>query len=183
MCPSQRKRDQAGFTYLMLMWCVAIGGVMLAALGQQWLTESRRQKEMELVFRGEQIQVAIQSYYDATPNGPKTLPSQWRDLLEDRRGPTLKRHLRQVYAEPITRQGQWVVLRDGGLIKGVHSPSILPPLGGHGQYPRYDAWRFDTQLMAPVLPTSDEKAGAPSALMRPAQTLPSARQQNVMRPS
>ena len=48
--------------WLLLLWWVAISGVMLTALSHAWQIESRRQREMELVFRGEQIRLAIEAY-------------------------------------------------------------------------------------------------------------------------
>ncbi len=53
---------QRGFTYLMLLFWVALSGVMLMALAQRWSTESQREREKELVFRGEQIRLAIEAH-------------------------------------------------------------------------------------------------------------------------
>jgi type II secretory pathway pseudopilin PulG len=157
--PSHR---QGGFTYLMLLWWVAISGVLLAALGQQWLTESRRQKEMELVFRGEQIKAAIQSYYDATPVGVKTLPTQWDELLEDRRGPRILRHLRQRWPDPITGSPRWGLIKAGPYLKGVYSLSSKTPLRADSDTQTYRDWRF-TAAATPVLAASASASAASSA--------------------
>lgn len=128
-------------TYLMLLWWVAIGGVVIAALAQGWRVQARRQKDMELAFRARQIAVAIQSYYDATPTGPKVLPTSLDQLLEDRRGPALKRHLRQPWPDPITG-GPWGLIKSGPGIRGIYSLSDLKPVRGDPSFRTYKDWRF-----------------------------------------
>lgn len=137
-----QRNSQAGFTYLMLLWWVAVTSVLLAALGQSWAIEARRQREMELVFRGEQIKAAIQSYRDATPGAVKRLPTRLEDLLEDARGPTVQRHLRRLWPDPITGSKQWGEVRDGEFILGVYSLSQQQPLRAPADVNRYDEWRF-----------------------------------------
>lgn len=141
---------QRGFTYILLLWWVAISGVLLAALGQQWLMESRRQKELELVFRGHQIGLALRTYRDATPDGQLSTPLNLTDLLEDKRGPKLKRHLRQLWPDPITGKA-WVLEREGGRIVAVHSGSKARPIKPPEGVERYELWRFDANVwLAPV---------------------------------
>jgi type II secretory pathway pseudopilin PulG len=103
-------RQARGFTYLMLLWWVAIGSVMLAAMGQSWSIESRRIREQELVFRAGQIQSALQHYHDATEGPAKVFPAKLEDLLEDRRSGHIKRHLRRLWPDPITSNPDWVPL-------------------------------------------------------------------------
>lgn len=141
---------QRGFTYLMLLWWVAIGGVMLAAAGQSWMNEARRQKDIELVFRAEQITRAMQSYYEATPNGPRVPPTSLKDLLEDRRGPVLRRHLRQVWADPVTGGNNWGLVKNGPYLQGVYSLSRLKPLRGPDGARSYRYWRFMASVTPPV---------------------------------
>jgi type II secretory pathway pseudopilin PulG len=121
---------------------VAISGVLLAALGQSWAIEARRQREMDLVFRGEQIKAAIQSYRDATPGAVKRLPTRLEDLLEDARGPTVLRHLRRLWPDPITGSRPWGEVRDGEFLMGVYSQSRQQPLRAPEDVTRYDEWRF-----------------------------------------
>ena len=45
---------QQGFSYLVLLLWIVIGGVLLTALSSQWLLDARREREIELVFRAEQ---------------------------------------------------------------------------------------------------------------------------------
>ena len=58
---SRRNNRERGFTYLWVMFTVAITGVLLAGAGQLWRTETQREKEKELMFIGEQFRLAIGS--------------------------------------------------------------------------------------------------------------------------
>ncbi len=143
-----RAVQDKGFTYLMLLWWVAIGSVMLAALGQQWALERQRQREIEMVFRAQDIQAALLSYHvPAVPGQPAVWPKRLDDLLEDRRGPVIKRHLRRVWVDPLNPKGNWGLIKDGDApdagIKGVYSLAKGVPLRAPGGILRYDAWRFD----------------------------------------
>ena len=136
-------RPQAGFTYLMVLWWIAISSVVLVALGQQWAIETRRQREIELVFRGDQIRQALDAYYEQAPDGQaKVLPTRWEDLLEDSRRGHPVRHLRQVWSDPLTG-GPLGVIRLGPYIKGVFSTAKGRPLRGPAGIDSYQSWRFE----------------------------------------
>ncbi len=156
-----RPTRQRGFTYILLLWWVAISGVLLAALGQQWLMESRRQKELELAFRGRQIGLALRAYRDSTPEGQLSAPADLSELLEDKRGPKPKRHLRQLWPDPITGK-PWVLERQGDRIMAVHSSShsmaIRPPSGVE----TYQQWWFDANVWVAPLPVNPAASAASS---------------------
>ncbi len=137
-------RRQAGFTYLLLLWWVALSGVMLMALGESWMAQAQRDREAELVHRAEQIQRAIEAYASTPVNeGVSRLPTKLEELLEDRRTGELRRHLRQLWRDPITRGGNWGLVRDANNgITGVHSLSRQKPLRAPSGVERYDEWRF-----------------------------------------
>jgi type II secretory pathway pseudopilin PulG len=103
-----------GFTYLWLLFVMAIGGSTLAAIGERASTAVWRDREAELNFRGRAIAVAISSYWDAgasaTAGPEQKLPSSLQDLLEDRRGPVPLRHLRRLYTDPYTGLADWVLV-------------------------------------------------------------------------
>lgn len=117
-------RAQRGFTYLLLLFILAIGGIGLAALGEQARTRALREQEAELQFRGAEIARAIASYVDASPAGSRTLPRSVDDLLEDRRSGRPVRHLRQLRADPVGG-GDWVWLAPGD--GGCGSPARRDP--------------------------------------------------------
>jgi type II secretory pathway pseudopilin PulG len=157
-------QSQRGFTYILLLWWVAISGVLLAALGQQWLMESRRQKEAEFVFRGTEIGTALGRYQDVTPIGQLPGPLSMADLLEDKRGPKTLRHLRQLWLDPITGK-PWVFEREQGRIVAVHSASKAKPIRPPDGVDAYDQWRF-------VPMASKAPAAAASSASQPVETLP-----------
>ncbi|MEJ6005720.1 type II secretion system protein [Paucibacter sp. AS339] len=105
-----RRAKSRGFTYLWLLFVIALGGVALAALGQRQQTLQQREREAELRFRGTAIAQALASYAHATPAGANPLPQRLEDLLEDRRSGATRRHLRRLYADPFTGRPDWVLL-------------------------------------------------------------------------
>jgi type II secretory pathway pseudopilin PulG len=161
---------QAGFTYLTVMFIVAIllGG--LAIVGETWETSARREKEAELLFIGNQYRRAIGLYYLATPGVIKTYPRQIEDLLKDPRQPGTMRHLRKLFPDPMSGK-PFVVIKgvDGG-VQGVASTSDDPPLKVAGFRVRdaifegaqkYSEWKFiHTPPPAAATPGAKPAAGA-----------------------
>lgn len=99
--------DERGFTYVGVLFAVALTAAGLATLGQAWSTAAQRERERELQFRGEAIATAITSYQQASPTGMAELPRSLDELLEDRRGVVVRHHLRQRYADPFTGTPDW----------------------------------------------------------------------------
>jgi type II secretory pathway pseudopilin PulG len=91
--------------------------------------DSRREREEQLLFAGRQIANALASYRDATlAGGLQQYPKSLEDLLIDRRFPYIKRHLRRLYADPMTGVPDWELERSQDRIVGVHSRSTQAPL-------------------------------------------------------
>ncbi len=99
-----------GFTYLWLLFVLALGGAALAMLGVQQQTQVRRELEAELRFRGQAIAEGLARYAERTPIGSARLPQRLEDLLDDRRFPKPQRHLRQLYTDPFTGRADWVLI-------------------------------------------------------------------------
>jgi type II secretory pathway pseudopilin PulG len=144
---------------------MALFGVALGATGDVWRTAAQREREQELLFVGGQYRNAFLSYYGATPAGKPRYPLALEELLEDNRFPVPRRHLRRLYADPITGKPDWVLLdAPGGGIAGVHSRSEAKPLK-IGNFPAQDAkfegaehysdWKFVLeQRVPPALPST-----------------------------
>lgn len=117
---------QRGFTYLGILIVVAIMGAGMAAFGQIASHGAQRDKEAELLFRGEQYRQAIDSYYKKERRYPRALA----DLVEDKRYPMPVRHLRRLYADPLSGKADWGVVEspEGGGIMGVHSKVEAAPI-------------------------------------------------------
>ncbi|HET7061882.1 MAG TPA: type II secretion system protein [Nitrosospira sp.] len=134
--PNGREREK-GFTYIWMMFTVAAIGLTLAAAGQSWRTQAQREKEKELIFAGDQLRRAIGSYYESSP-GAKRFPPSLEKLLLDDRFPFVKRHLRKVFADPLTGKFEWGLITQPGVgIMGVHSLSTGKPLKRANFHERY----------------------------------------------
>lgn len=118
------RHPSRGFTYIGLLTILVIMGISLGAAGKYWSNVMLRDKEEELLFRGDQYRLAIERYYGAMP-GRMMYPPSIDDLLKDPRSPTAKRHLRRQYKDPITGE-DFEVIKDptkGNRIVGVRSTS------------------------------------------------------------
>src|SRR4051812_38747146 len=91
-------KSQQGFTYLAVMIVVATLGFGLAAIGEFTSHAQQREKEVELLFVGNEFRQEITAYYEQTPGVVKRYPQKLEDLLQDKRYPMAKRYLRRIYA-------------------------------------------------------------------------------------
>lgn len=118
-----------GFTYIGVLFAVVFMGVALAITGQVWSTMSRRAKEEQLLYVGSEFGKALARYRDATPVSQKPFPQRIDDLIRDPRFPDIRRHLRKVYADPLTGGVDWGYVREpGGGIVGIYSNAPGEPL-------------------------------------------------------
>lgn len=109
---------EEGFTFLGLLLAIMLLSVGLTSASEVWFTTAQRQRQVQTQWAAQEFVRAIGSYYESGPGGVKRFPRSVGDLLEDRRGGTLRRHLRQNYANPQTsnREWTWVTAPDGGLM-------------------------------------------------------------------
>lgn len=119
--------QQRGFTYVGVLFLITLLGLGLAGTGEAWSVASRRAREKELLWVGNQYARAIRAYYMQSP-GTRQFPAQLEDLLEDRRFPEPRRHLRQLYVDPISHERFDIVLAEDGRIGGVRSHSDDTPM-------------------------------------------------------
>ena len=118
---------ERGFSYLVLLFAVAIAGAGMAGTGIVWHTALQREKEAELLFIGNQFRDAINSYFLRTTI--RQYPATLDDLVKDPRFPDTVRHLRKLYRDPITGTTDWgLIAAPGGGIMGVYSKSEAAPL-------------------------------------------------------
>jgi type II secretory pathway pseudopilin PulG len=149
----RRLADQRGYTYIGLLFVVALTGGALAAAGTLWRVQAQREREADLLFTGRQFAAAIARYYERTPVGqPQRFPARLEELLEDRRWPAAPRHLRRLFIDPMTGRAEWgTVLAPDGRIMGVYSLSPQAPIKragfgwpyeGFSEAATYQDWRF-----------------------------------------
>jgi type II secretory pathway pseudopilin PulG len=121
-------RRQCGYTYLLVLFLVAALGLLAAQTGVVWQQVSQREREAELLAIGVEMARALARYRDETPLGTPSQPSELEQLVEDRRFPVPRRHLRRIYRDPLTGRPVWGVVREGGVIVGIHSLSTSAPI-------------------------------------------------------
>jgi type II secretory pathway pseudopilin PulG len=124
------RADAAGFTYIGLLIAVVILGIGLSAVGTVWRTQAQREREQELLFIGGEFRTAIAHYVAA---GAHQYPQEISDLLEDKRWPEPRHHLRKLYVDPMTGAQDWTIIRTDMLgITGIASSSNAEPLKKKG---------------------------------------------------
>ncbi len=129
-----RRRREAGYTLLMVVFMVATMIILAAAAAPNILTQGRREKEAEMIWRGQQYQRAIGLYYKKFGK----YPTKVEDLTRETNG---VRFLRQAYTDPMNKDdGSWrfiYVGPNGQLIGSLRQTSLLqstlsiPSLGGN----------------------------------------------------
>ena len=119
------RMNQHGVTYLMLMFAIVLMGVSLTAMGKQWSVAVKRDKEAELLFRGNRIKAAIEAYAAHHAVEKATRPNRYPISLEQLTKKP-KRYLQVVYKDPITGQ-DFELIKAGGQIIGVKSTSKGKP--------------------------------------------------------
>ncbi len=126
--PSRSPRAERGITYLGVLFFVVAIGIGLAAVATVWHTASKREKEVQLLFVGEQFENALTDYALSSPGGAQ-YPRSLDDLVEDKRFPSIRRHQRRIYVDPMTGKAEWglVKLADDS-IAGIYSLSKDVPL-------------------------------------------------------
>jgi type II secretory pathway pseudopilin PulG len=135
-----------------ILFGIALIGLALAGAATVWTVAAARMREQELIWVGGQFRLAIQRYYLHSPGGVHRYPLSLDELLEDNRWPVAQRHLRRMYADPVTGQIDWqLVTTPDGQIIGVASPSAARPIKRAGfaeaesqfaDAETYADWRF-----------------------------------------
>lgn len=165
--------NQGGFTYLWVLFLVALLGVGLSLAIDIGITATQRDKEKELLAIGRQFRMAIARYYEVQlPGGRKSYPVTLDDLLLDKRVPGTRRHLRKVFVDPMTGKAEWGLVKVGGMVVGVYSLSGQSPIKQDGFEAddaffkgkgRYSDWKFTYPANALLSPEGVLK-GAPGGM-------------------
>jgi type II secretory pathway pseudopilin PulG len=91
------RHSEAGYTLLVLMVLISILTVGLMVALPVLETQSWREKEEELQFRGRQYVEAVRLFIKKNPG---SYPESVEDLVK-------KRYLRKAFLEPMTKEGKW----------------------------------------------------------------------------
>lgn len=171
-----------GFTYVGLIVLVAIIGLVTATTIKLGALMQRRAAEEALLEVGAAFGDALKSYANASKPGQRLTPASLEELLLDPRFPTPRRHLRQIYADPITGKAQWGLLRgvDKIGIVAVYSLSTDKPIKlanfdprfiGFDNRQRLSDWKFVATGMAAIPAPTPE--GPPPQQPKPPEEPPS----------
>ena len=156
-----------GFTYIGVLFVVAMMATGLALIGEVWHTSNVREKEAELLHIGNEYRKAVERFYLDNKRYPKELA----DLIKDPNHPGTRRHLRRLYPDPVTGKEEWGLVKspDGGFA-GVYSLSEEAPLKTAGFAVRdatfegkakYAEWQF--VFAPPAAPAAKPAAGGKPA--------------------
>jgi type II secretory pathway pseudopilin PulG len=122
-------RTSGGFALMAALMAVILVSLAAVVAVTRARFEAQREKELQLLWVGNQYRQALRSYQSALPQGGRAqYPLKLDDLLEDNRFPNPLHHLRRIYADPFTGKADWVLERQGDRIVGVHSTSTDAPV-------------------------------------------------------
>ena len=96
--------DRAGYSLVILMLALFVLAIGLLVAVPVWTTQVQREKEEELIFRGEQYVEAVRLYL---AKNPATFPKSIDDLVRGR-------CLRRPYRDPMTKDGKWNLILQYG---------------------------------------------------------------------
>jgi type II secretory pathway pseudopilin PulG len=152
-----RRRKQAGYTLLMVVFMVAAMIIVAAAATPNILTQGRREKEAEMVWRGQQYARAVGLYYRKFGK----YPTKVEDLTRQTNG---VRFLRQAYTDPMNKDdGSWrfiYVGPNGQLIGSLRQTSLLQSVLSTPGVAGMSAFGGGLQPLAPPAATPGAAPGA-----------------------
>jgi len=112
------RNRQAGFALLMALLLAALVLIALTIVAPVAFTQGRREKEEELVFRGEQYRRGITLYHRRFGRPSSSI----KQLLWTNE----RAYLRRAYPDPMTKDGAWRLIRlgaGGQLVGSVNGPT------------------------------------------------------------
>ena len=117
------RNKQGGYALLLVVFLLALVVVGTMSVSLRVLTEGRREKEQEMIWRGKQYTRGIKLYYRKLGRFPTSMD----DLVKPKIGNL--RFMRQAYKDPMNKEdGAWRLIYVGpaGNLIG----SLKPPPGG-----------------------------------------------------
>lgn len=104
----RRRTRQAGYALMTLLLLAALMLIMLGIEVPRFLTQGLREREEEMIFRGEQYRRALALHYRKYGR----LPLKLEELAEPQNN---LRFLRKLYPDPMSADGKWRIIRVGPL--------------------------------------------------------------------
>ena len=150
------RSSEKGYTLVAVIVAIGVMSILMAAAVPVWRHVMKREKEKELLFRGNQYIEAIDRYYRKFGR----LPIQLEELLKTK-------CIRKLYTDPMTKDGKWELINfRGGLpedrrrlpgaessqplatnsIIGVYSKSKDKSIFIYQGKSQYNQWKFSYKL-------------------------------------
>lgn len=125
------RRGERGVIFIALLVGLFVLAVMMMAAVQPATIVAKREKEKELIFRGEEYTEAIRRWQ--TEHGG-TFPTHLKDLLKPG-GPKRIRYIRKLYRNPFDVEGKWGILAPGTTVVTTdqNGKTVYIPQGGVAQ--------------------------------------------------
>jgi type II secretory pathway pseudopilin PulG len=164
---SARSRlDDRGYILVVLLAGMAVTAVWMGAMLPAWRQQSMREKEIEMIFRGEQYARAIAIFYQKNGTFPPTI-----DILVQ------QKYLRKKWKDPITGEdflpmyaNQATGSPPGGQpqsgIIGVYSKSTAPSIRIYQNQQAHNLWQFTWQTGYQLMNLQPPRQGGPGNLPR-----------------
>jgi hypothetical protein len=131
--PTAGKRSERGYALLVVIFLMTLLLISTTVIAPNILTEGRREKEKDMIWRGKQYTRGVKLYYRKMGRFPSNLD----DLTKPKLGSL--RFMRQAYKDPMNKDdGSWrfIYVGPGGQLIGSLKPPqqnlTLPQAGGIG---------------------------------------------------
>jgi hypothetical protein len=127
---SRSRRNQDGYAILLVLFFVTLMLLATISIAPNVLTEGRREKEKEMIWRGKQYARGVKMYYRKTGKFPTSMD----DLIKPKLGRL--RFMRQAYKDPVNaKDGDWRLIYvgpTGQLIGSLKPPQTIRMSGVGG---------------------------------------------------
>lgn len=113
----RRRRAEGGYTLVALLTLMTVLALFAVAAAPSIQQQAQREREVEAIFRGEQMAEAIRAYYSykqaRSGNGDAALPTSTDQLLEGLPSGTKKVQILRASAsrDPLSDSGEWRLIR------------------------------------------------------------------------
>ena len=145
----QGQHGERGYAMAALLVSLAVMSVLMSAALPAWRHQAKREKEAELVFRGEQYVRAIRLW--EMKMGPGTRPPNFDTLVQ-------QKFLRKKYKDPMTEDGEFQPLYVGANLPQPGQRGAQPP--GRGGQPSRGGFIQPIQ----VQPQMSQPGGIPTQM-------------------
>jgi type II secretory pathway pseudopilin PulG len=160
---SLKQRREDGYTLVALLALMTVLALFALAAAPRIRQQAQREREIEAIFRGEEVADAIRIYYSYQArqrnlNGDAALPTSIDQLLEGVPSGTKKVQILRASAarDPLSESGEWNLVRPRSLQLADFQRSVMLFAGNVRPATNDPQLKQVEQLMAPpVLPTND----------------------------